>query len=296
MSEHIITHLSSADPVLGALIRAVGPLRLEPRPDGEPFQTLAHAIAHQQLNGIAANTILRRLVEACGNGSFPTPQAILDASTETLRAAGFSFAKIAALKDLAAKTLQAVVPDGHTLSTLEDEAIIERLTQVRGIGRWTVEMLLIFHLGRADVLAVDDFGLRAGFRAAYGLKKLPHPKQLALWGERWRPYRSAAAWYLWRAQDLQRAGKLTPPTERVRLPRLKRVRRRKPARTAKGKRAAVRRRSGQKSRAAVQRKRPTAPRRVRSVAASSAPPRRSGGRSGSHRPPARRPRAPARRK
>ena len=285
MSEHIITHLTRADPVLGALIRAVGPLRLEQRADGGPFQTLAHAIAHQQLNGIAANTILRRLVEACGvEGSFPTPQAILDASAETLRAAGFSFAKIAALKDLAAKTLQAVVPDGDALSALEDQAIIERLTQVRGIGRWTVEMLLVFHLGRPDVLAVDDFGLRAGFRAAYGLRKLPHPKQLALWGERWRPYRSAAAWYLWRALELQRAGKLTPPEEPVRLPPLKRARRRKAAKRSRGKAAAVRR------------KRPASRRRVRPSAASSAPPRRSGARSGSRPRPARRPRAPAKKK
>ena len=282
MSEHIITHLTGADPVLGALIRAVGPLRLDPRPDGEPFQTLAHAIAHQQLNGIAANTILKRLVEACGNGSFPAPQAILDASTETLRAAGFSFAKIAALKDLAAKTLQAVVPDLQALIALEDEAIIERLTQVRGIGRWTVQMLLIFHLGRPDVLAVDDFGLRAGFRAAYGLKKMPHPKQLALWGERWRPYRSAAAWYLWRAVELQRAGTLIAPAERVLLPRLKRLRRRKPSKIARGK--------------AAQRSRRKSPRAARSAAASSAPPRRSGARSGSRRRPARRPRAPATRK
>ena len=288
MSEHIITHLTRADPVLGDLIRAVGPLRLEALADGEPFQTLAQAIAHQQLNGIAANTILKRLVEACGAaGSFPTPQAILDASAETLRAAGFSFAKIAALKDLAAKTLQAVVPDRHTLSALEDEAIIERLTQVRGIGRWTVEMLLVFHLGRPDVLAVDDFGLRAGFRAAYGLRKLPHPKQLALWGERWRPYRSAAAWYLWRALELQRAGKLTPPAERVRLPRLKRIRRRKGTKVAKGKRAS-RQPSRRKSRLSAA--------ATRSVAASSAPPRRSGARSGSRSRPARRSRAPAKKK
>ena len=278
MSERIITHLASADPVLGALIRAVGPLRLDPRPDGEPFQTLAHAIAHQQLNGIAANTILKRLVEACGNGSFPAPQAILDASTETLRAAGFSFAKIAALKDLAAKTLQAVVPDLQALIALGDEAIIERLTQVRGIGRWTVQMLLIFHLGRPDVLAVDDFGLRAGFRAAYGLKKMPHPKQLALWGERWRPYRSAAAWYLWRAIELERAGTLPPPRERIRLPRIRKQRR---TRRAKQSRAKVR---------------PTRTHRLRRGGVSSARPRRSDPRKRSRPHRARRSRAPGSRK
>jgi DNA-3-methyladenine glycosylase II len=277
MSKHILAHLTRVDPVLGTLIRAAGPLRIELRGAGvEPFETLAHAIAHQQLNGIAANTILRRLVDGCGAGAFPTPQAVLAASTETLRAAGFSFAKIAALRDLAEKTLQAVVPGGEVLAALEDEAIIARLTQVRGIGRWTVEMLLLFHLGRPDVLPVDDFGVRSGFRAAYGLKKLPHPKALALWGERWRPYRSAAAWYLWRALELARAGKLPAPAERVRLPRVKRLRRRRAA-------ASQRKRSRRKSRAS-------------SGAASSARPRRSGERSGSRRRPAPRSHAPASKK
>jgi DNA-3-methyladenine glycosylase II len=268
MSKHIVAHLSAADPVLGTLIEAVGPLGFEAEAGLEPFQALTRAIAHQQLNGIAANTILRRLVDGCGAGAFPTPRAILDASTATLRAAGFSFAKIAALKDLADKTLQAVVPDHATLAALENEAIIERLTQVRGIGRWTVEMLLMFQLGRPDVLPVDDFGVRAGFRATYGLRKLPHPKQLALWGERWKPYRSAAAWYLWRALELERAGKLPRPATAVRLPRLK------------------------KRRAAPKRKRT----RLKSSAASSARLPRSGARSGSRRRPARRSRAPASKK
>jgi DNA-3-methyladenine glycosylase II len=236
MSKRILAHLTRTDPVLGRVIRAAGPLRIDVR-DHEPFQALAQAIAHQQLNGIAANTILRRLVAACGKNAFPTPQAILDASTATVRAAGFSFAKVAALKDLASKTLAAVVPDRRTLAALDDAAIIERLTQVRGVGRWTVEMLLMFQLGRPDVLPVDDFGVRAGFRAAYGLTRLPKPKVLALWGERWKPYRSAAAWYLWRALELERAGKLPTPRERVRMPRLPRKRRKAGARK---KRAGVR--------------------------------------------------------
>ncbi|GAC1697323.1 MAG: hypothetical protein PVS2B3_08700 [Steroidobacteraceae bacterium] len=178
MSKRILAHLTRADPILGAVIRAAGPLRLEVA-DHEPFQALAHAIAHQQLNGIAANTILRRLVAACGRDGFPTPRAILDAPTATVRAAGFSFAKVAALKDLAAKTLAAIVPDRRTLAALDDAAIIERLTQVRGVGRWTVEMLLMFQLGRPDVLPVDDFGVRAGFRAAYGLTRLPRKRRKA---------------------------------------------------------------------------------------------------------------------
>ena len=236
MSEHILAHLSQADAVLGALIRTVGPCTLDEQEDCHPFQALAQAIAHQQLNGTAAGTILKRLVAGCGQGAFPTPQMVLDATPESLRAAGFSFAKIAALKDLAAKTLAEVVPHGAALMQLGDEEIIERLTQVRGIGRWTVEMLLMFRLGRADVLPVDDFGVRAGFRAAYGLKRMPAPKALMAFGERWRPYRSTAAWYLWRALELKRQGALPEPVERIRLPRVKRLRRRaRPKSTSRGK-------------------------------------------------------------
>jgi DNA-3-methyladenine glycosylase II len=259
MSEHILRHLAAADPVLGALIRAVGPLRLEPPGDSEPFRTLAQAIAHQQLNGTAANTILARLVKTCGEaGAFPSPARILRASVEELRLAGFSFAKIAALKDLAAKAITAVVPDRGTLAALTDEAIVERLTQVRGVGRWTVEMLLIFNLARPDVLPADDFGVRNGFRAAYGLRKLPHPKALAAWGERWKPFRSAAAWYLWRAVELERGGTLPAPAGRIRLPRIVR--------------------------------------RLKSGGASSARPRRSGARTSPRRRRAPPPRAPGRRR
>ena len=229
MSKHIQAHLAKSDAVMAGLIRAVGPYALEPPEEVHPFQALAQAIAHQQLNGTAANTILRRLTESCGQGSFPTPRCVLDASVASLRAAGFSFAKVAALKDLAAKTLEAVVPDHGALAALPDEEIVARLTQVRGIGRWTVEMLLMFRLGRPDVLPVDDFGVRAGFRAAYGLKSLPHVRALAAFGERWKPYRSAAAWYLWRALELQRAGTLPAPAERIRLPRVKKRRRARPA-------------------------------------------------------------------
>ncbi len=226
MSRHIQRHLASTDAVMAALIGTVGAYALEAPEDIPPFQALAQAIAHQQLNGTAANTILRRLTESCGGGRFPSPQCVLAAPVASLRAAGFSFAKVAALKDLAAKTLQRVVPAHAELVALTDEQIITRLTQVRGIGRWTVEMLLMFRMGRPDVLPVDDFGVRAGFRAAYGLRSLPHPKVLAAYGERWKPYRSAAAWYLWRALELQRAGTLPAPAERIRLPRLPRRRRR----------------------------------------------------------------------
>ena len=226
MSELAIAHLSTVDPVLGGVIRAFGPSTLVVEPDCAPFQTLAQAIAHQQLNGTAANTILSRFIKSCGEGGlFPTPEAVLATPEATLRAAGFSYAKIASLRDLADKTLSRVVPDHETLCTLSDEEIITRLTQVRGIGRWTVEMMLMFRLGRPDILPVDDFGVRNGFRLAYGLKKMPSPKALALFGARWAPHRSLAAWFLWRAVELARAGKLPGPVERVRLPRVPRRRR-----------------------------------------------------------------------
>ena len=220
MSAQILVHLSGIDPVMGALIRAVGPCRLVPQLDCEPFQALAEAIAHQQLNGTAAGTILRRFVDTCGQGAFPSAETVLATSDQTLRAAGFSFSKIAALKDLAQKTLAGVVPARQHLIQLEDATLIERLTQVRGVGRWTVEMLLMFQLGRPDILPVDDFGVRNGFRLAYGLKQMPHPRALAAYGERWGPYRSTAAWYLWRVVELQRAGGLPEPAERIRLPRV----------------------------------------------------------------------------
>jgi DNA-3-methyladenine glycosylase II len=261
MSEVILRHLATVDPVMGGVIRAAGPYRLELESGCEPFQILAQAIAHQQLNGTAANTILARLVATCGAGTFPTPAQVLAAPAAQLRAAGFSFAKVAALKDLAARALADEVPDRATLAQLDDAAIVARLTQVRGVGRWTVEMLLMFHLDRPDVLPVDDFGVRAGFRAAYGLRSLPHPKALAAWGERWRPYRSAAAWYLWRALELARAGTLPAPAERVRLPRVAKRRRAK-ARRVRRRATKATSRATRKGRT-VSKRRASAPRRKR---------------------------------
>lgn len=226
MSKRIIKHLSTVDVVMGGVIDAAGPYSLKADLQGSPFLALARAIAHQQLNGTAANTILTRFINTVGtNGEFPTPRQVLDAPEATLRAAGFSFAKIASLRDLAQKTIDGVVPGREILITLSNDEIVERLTQVRGIGRWTVEMMLMFQLGRPDILPVDDFGVRNGFRLAYGLRKMPPPKVLALYGERWSPHRSAAAWYLWRAVELHRAGALPVPTERTKLPRVPRLRR-----------------------------------------------------------------------
>jgi DNA-3-methyladenine glycosylase II len=226
MSEHIVNHLCASDRNMSGLIRAVGPYALVLENETQPFEALAQAIAHQQLHGAAARNILARFVANVGNGAFPMPQAVLAAPEKALRAAGFSLAKIAALKDLATKTIEGVVPEREALARLEDSEIIARLTEVRGIGRWTVEMLLMFHLGRPDILPVDDFGIRAGFQYVYGLRKMPAPKAVALYGERWAPYRSAAAWYLWRAVELKKAGKLPEPVEQIRLPRVLKLRRR----------------------------------------------------------------------
>ena len=220
MTHAVIAHLGKADPVMKRLIAAAGPFAMEAREQQTPYEALARAIAHQQLNGKAAQSILNRFVSTCGQGLFPGPAALLALEDAQLRASGFSFSKIRALRDLADKTQSGIVPGLAALQALPDLQIIERLTAVRGIGRWTVEMMLMFHLRRPDVLPVADFGVRHGFQLAYGHREMPAPKALALFGERWGPYRSAAAWYLWRAVDLHRAGRLPPPVQVTKLPRL----------------------------------------------------------------------------
>lgn len=198
-------HLSK-DPVMRGLIRAAGPCALKPR-RGSPYESLLSAIAHQQLTGKAAATILGRFRGLYG-GRYPSPGELLATRDDELRGAGFSRAKVAALKDIAARTLDGTIPPRRGLSRLPDERIVERLVQVRGVGRWTVEMFLMFTLGRPDVLPVDDYGVRSGFRIAYGLDEPPRPRELEEFGLRWAPYRSTAAWYLWRAVDLQKQGRL----------------------------------------------------------------------------------------
>ena len=235
VSQHILDHLSGVDRNLGGLIRAVGTYGLVIENNCHPYESLAQAITHQQLHAAAARSILARFVNTFGNGAFPAPETVLAAPNEALRAVGLSFSKIAALKDLATKTVAGVVPDREVLVGLEDAEIIARLTEVRGIGRWTVEMLLMFQLGRPDILPVDDFGVRAGFQFTYGLRKMPAPKALAAYGERWGPHRTAAAWYLWRACELKRAGTLPAPLEQIRLPRLRRRRRASAVKVGKAK-------------------------------------------------------------
>jgi len=214
--------LGKVDPVLANLIRAAGKFTHVPNAEHTPFHALARAIAHQQLNGTAAESIFGRFVglypmNSQGAAALLEAKLVLETPDDKLRAVGLSFAKIASIKDLAAKTIAGIVPASDILHTLENEEIIERLTQVRGIGRWTVEMLLMSRLGRPDVLPVDDFGVRNGFRLAYGLRGMPTPRALAEFGVRWAPFRSVAAWYLWRAVDLHRVGKLPAPPVKTRI-------------------------------------------------------------------------------
>ena len=166
-----------------------------------PFDALAESIAYQQLSGKAAATIWGRVRALYPKKKYLDPKLVLKTPDEKLRGAGLSGSKTAALKDLAAKTLDGTVPTAARLVKMSDEEIIERLTQVRGIGRWTVEMLLLFDLGRPDVWPVHDYGVRKGFAKTFRKRKLPTPKQLEKHGEKWRPYRSVAAWYFWRALD-----------------------------------------------------------------------------------------------
>lgn len=195
-----VRHLSK-DTRFAALIGRVGPPRLDIQRQRSPYEALIRAIAHQQLHGRAAEAILARFSALFPNDEFPPPDAVMATAETALRGCGFSGGKIAAIRDICAKTLDGTVPTRRQSHRLTDEALIERLTSIRGVGRWTVEMLLIFKLGRPDVLPADDFGVRAGFKLAYGLKEMPKPKELLAHGEIWKPYRTAAAWYLWRVLD-----------------------------------------------------------------------------------------------
>ena len=194
-------HLSATDPRLAALIARSRRYDIAPSLSIRPFDALAESIAYQQLNGKAAATIWSRVRALYPRRKYLNPKLVLATPDAQLRAAGLSRNKIAALKDLAAKTIDGTVPSGRALSRMSDDEIIARLITVRGIGRWTVEMLLLFDLGRPDVWPVDDYGVRKGFAKTFRRRKLPTPKQLTKFGEQWRPYRSIAAWYFWRALD-----------------------------------------------------------------------------------------------
>ncbi len=187
---------------MAALIARSLRYNIKPAPLIRPFDALAESIAYQQLSGKAAATIFGRVRALFPRRKYLDPEKILATPDESFRAAGLSRSKIAAVKDLAAKTIDGTVPSARAIARMSDEEIILRLTEVRGIGRWTVEMLLLFDLGRPDVWPVDDYGVRKGFAKIFGRRKLPTPKQLMKLGEKWRPYRSVAAWYFWRALDV----------------------------------------------------------------------------------------------
>jgi DNA-3-methyladenine glycosylase II len=216
-----LAHLKANDAKLGALIDRAGEftLRLDPAPS--PFESLLESILYQQLHGKAAATIHRRVREYFGGD--PTPELLIATPDEPLRACGVSGNKIKALKDLAARTLDGTVPTHKAIGKMSDAEIVERLTEVRGIGPWTVEMLLIFRLGRPDVLPVSDYGVRKGFALTFqrvpktrplAAEDLPKPEVLLKRGKRWAPFRSVASWYLWRACDL---AKSTAPAGRASL-------------------------------------------------------------------------------
>jgi DNA-3-methyladenine glycosylase II len=196
-----LTHLAKTDKTLGRLIRQVGACTLN-RKKRSPYEALVRSVVFQQLNGTAAQTILDRVKALYPGRRFPAPEDLTGTPDERLRGAGLSRAKILAVKDIAAKTLEGMVPTSRGISRMADAEIVEHLTALRGVGPWTVEMLLIFTLGRPDVLPATDYGVRKGFALTYGRKDLPHPKELLEFGERWRPHRTIASWYLWRALEL----------------------------------------------------------------------------------------------
>jgi DNA-3-methyladenine glycosylase II len=214
MSAAAIRHLSR-DRAFAGLIRRVGPplLAAEINRQCSPYEALMRAIAHQQLHGRAAQAILARLIALHPDTTFPPPAAVLLHTEVVLRRCGFSAGKIVSLRAICANALDGTIPTRRGAARLSNEALIERLTGIRGVGRWTVEMLLIFGLGRPDVLPVDDFGVREGYRALHGLDAQPKPRALAEIGLAWAPFRSLAAWYLWRASDEAKRARV--PTSRA---------------------------------------------------------------------------------
>jgi DNA-3-methyladenine glycosylase II len=194
-----MAHLRGADPVLARVIDAVGPVTLELR--RERFQALGRAIIFQQLAGAAAQTIYTRFVALFPGRHFPTPRQVLEAPSEDLRRVGLSRQKSLYLKDLAVHVDNGTL-NFHRFAKMDDEEIIADLVRVHGIGRWTAEMFLMFNLGRPDVLPVDDLGVRNAARRLYRMRKMPDAKRLRALAERWRPYRSAASWYLWRSGEI----------------------------------------------------------------------------------------------
>lgn len=211
-----IAHISKNDARLARLIAKCIEFRLEIEETQSPYEALLEAIVYQSISGKAAATIFSRIEALGANGCCPTPQELLRVRKSVLRKAGLSFAKIAAVKDLAQKTIDGIVPTLAQAEKMADQELVERLDSVRGIGAWTVEMFLIFRLGRPDVLPIHDYGVQKGFALTYAKKKIPKPRELAKFGERWRPYRTVASWYMWRA--VEAAGKDARKIKKTKAP------------------------------------------------------------------------------
>ena len=194
-------HLARHDRTLAAVMREIGPCHLKIAARQSPYEAVFKSIVYQQLNGTAAASIHARVLKLFGSGRCPRPARVVETTVDRLRSAGLSRTKAEALRDLARHSLDGAIPNRARAERLSDEEIVEALTAVRGVGRWTAEMFLIFTLGRPDVLPLGDFGVKKGFARAFGRRILPKPRELAEHGERWRPYRSVASWYLWRATD-----------------------------------------------------------------------------------------------
>ncbi len=190
--------LSSVDDDWARLIDLVGPCRHDPKAAREPYEALVRAIAYQQLTAKAGDAILGRLKELFGGCDFPRPADLIAADFDAMRSCGFSASKIATIKAIAEAALTGLVPRREDAVTMDDEALIARMVTIKGVGRWTVEMLLMYSLERMDVLPVDDFGVREGYRALKSLAEQPKPKELRRLSEAWSPHRTVAAWYLWR--------------------------------------------------------------------------------------------------
>ena len=205
--DHVAAHefLSRADKHLARVIERTGGFQFKLDECESVYESLLEAIVYQSISGKAAAKIFDRIKALGANGVCPTPEEIISTPVRKLRKAGLSKAKALAMKDLGQKTIERVVPTLEAAGRMSDEELVERLVSVRGIGPWTVEMFLIFRLGRPDVLPIHDYGVQKGFAITYGKRKIPKPKELLEFGERWRPWRTVASWYMWRA--VQQAGK-----------------------------------------------------------------------------------------
>ena len=189
--------LSAIDDDWAALIATVGACTFETRPEREPYQALVRAVAYQQLHGKAGDAILKRFL-AIHDDAFPTPNQLLATEFDDLRACGFSGRKIETIKGIAKGALTGLVPSRQDADVMPDEELIKRLVTLKGIGRWTVEMLLIFTLERLDVLPADDFGVVQGYKRLKHLESAQNRKQMTEIGKVWSPYKTIASWYLWR--------------------------------------------------------------------------------------------------